>query len=310
MKIKTNNIRNFLRKVKKFGVYIPLSNVVITYGQGKLPNSLIKKIFNRRNNMIQKRLASIIDTVNRADLTVDKPNREVKDAIWVCWFQGEEAMPPIVQKCYDSIKNHAGSYPVVLITADNFMEYAKIPDMILKQYKSGKLQQAHFADILRVNLLAQQGGLWLDATVLQTSPIEESIFRMPFWSVKTENEGFFVSQCRWAVFALAAQPHSRLFMTLASAFEEYLKRTDLFVDYFMFDQFIDMLYKSDPEIKKAIDAVPYNNPQIHGLDSLLEIPYDKEKLKQFQSDSSMFKLSWKNHDDEKLDDPDSLFAHL
>lgn len=310
MHIKANNIKNFFRKVTKFGLYIPLSNVVLTYGQGKLPKSLIHRIFDTRNNKIQKHLKPIIDSVDKIDYAVAKPNRIVKDAVWVCWFQGEDAMPPIVRKCYRSIKDHAGNHPVVLITVDNFREYVKIPDFILKQYESGKLKQAHFADILRINLLAHQGGLWLDATMLLMESIDESIFKKKFWSVKTEKTGLYVSQCRWAVFAMAAQPEINLFNKLALCFEQYIKKTDLFVDYFMFDQFIDMLYKSDPEIRKAIDAVPYNNPQIHGLDSHLEDRYDAAKLKQLKSDTGIFKLSWKNHDSDKLEDPDSVFAHL
>lgn len=310
MKINANNIKNFFRKVTKFGLYIPLSNVILTYGQGRLPKSFLNNISTKRNNKIQKRLTSIINSVNSAEYTVDKPNREVKEAIWVCWFQGEAAMPTIVRKCYQSIKDHAGNHPVVLITLDNFKEYVNIPEVIMKKYESGKLKQAHFADILRVNLLAQQGGLWLDATMLMKESIDESIFNRPFWSVKTEKTGLYVSQCRWAVFAMAAQPEINLFNKLALCFEQYIKKTDLLVDYFMFDQFIDMLYKSDPEIRKAIDAVPYNNPQIHGLDSHLEDRYDAAKLKQLNSDTGIFKLSWKNHDSDKLEDPDSVFAHL
>lgn len=310
MHIKANNIKNFFRKVTKFGLYIPLSNVVLTYGQGKLPKSLIQRIFDTRNNKIQKHLKPIIDSVDKIDYAVAKPTRIVKDAVWVCWFQGEDELPPIVRKCYQSIKNHAGNHPVVLITVYNFKEYVKIPDFILKQYESGILKQAHFADIIRVNLLAQQGGLWLDATILMTNPIDESVFSIPFWSIKTKNVGYFVSQCRWAVFVLSAQPQSRLFSKVALCFEEFLKKSNLFIDYFMFDQFIVMLYKSDMEIKKAIDAVPFNNPNIHGLDSRLEDVYDAEKLNQLKSNTGIFKLSWKNHDNEKLNAPNSMFAHL
>lgn len=57
-----------------------------------------------------------------------------------------------------------------------------------------------------------------------------------------------------------------------------------------------------------IDAVPYNNPEIHGLD--LEDKFDVDKLKQLKSDTGIFKLSWKNHDSGKLSDPESMFSRL
>lgn len=310
MKIKISNIKNFFRKVTKFGLYIPLSNVVLTYGQGKLPKSLIQKTFNTRNNKIQKCLKPIIDSVNKADYAVTKPNQEVKDAVWVCWFQGEAAMPPIVRKCYESIKSHSGNHPVVLITVDNFNEYVKIPETILKKYEAGELSLNHLSDIIRANLLAQQGGLWLDATILLTEDLKDGIFDAPVYTAKIPEFGYFVSRCSWAGFALHTTKGHPLAVKLAKAFELYFENHEVVLDYFLIDQFIDMLYKSDSEIKKAIDAVPYNNLQIHGLDSRLEDKYDAEKLKQLKSDTGIFKLSWKFHDDKRLEDPNSMFSML
>lgn len=35
--------------------------------------------------------------------------------IWVCWWQGENAMPPIVQSCFQSLCSHAGNIRFTLL---------------------------------------------------------------------------------------------------------------------------------------------------------------------------------------------------
>mgnify|MGYP003368904242 CR=1 FL=1 len=37
--------------------------------------------------------------------------------IWVCWWQGENAMPPIVQSCFQSLCSHAGNMLLSRITS-------------------------------------------------------------------------------------------------------------------------------------------------------------------------------------------------
>ena len=58
--------------------------------------------------------------------------------IWVCWWQGENAMPPIVQSCFQSLCSHAGNHLVHLITQENISKYVTIPDYILRKVQEGK----------------------------------------------------------------------------------------------------------------------------------------------------------------------------
>ena len=186
-----------------------------------------------------------------------------------------------------------------------------IPDTLIEMYRLGRIKAAHFADILRVNLLAQQGGLWLDATMLVTKDLPQEIFEMPFFSVKTENQGYFVSQCRWAVFCLGAAKGNPLFVQLASLFEQYLTTTDLFVDYFMFDNFIDMLYRRYPMIREQIDALPMNNPRVHDMAPLLCSHVSDKELEELTKNTYLFKLSYKNYTPELLmEETDYLYGRL
>lgn len=291
MKIGYANIKNYLRKTCKYGLYIPWTNLLLTYGYDKLSKDYLRSISEKRNQKIQAILSPVVDEAVR---TIASPMQwDEKAPVWVCWFQGEQQMPAVPRLCLASIRKHAHGHPVILLTAENYDQYVSMPAIVLQRYKAGQLKPAHFADILRINLLAQRGGLWLDATLLLTQPIPEEFFSMPFFTIKTEPEGNFVSQCRWAVFCLAAWKNNPLFVKLAKAFELYLQQTDVFVDYFMFDQFVDMLYQRDPEIREMIDAVPMNNAHVHRLGALLGNSFDKVQWAALSEDTYLFKLSWK-----------------
>lgn len=311
MKITNANIKNFLRKTFRFGLFIPFSNIVLTYWQRKIPDKLLQFITRKRNVKIQNYLRDIVSKAIADNRPVPVPNITVDNAIWVCWLQGADAMPPVTRICYDSICKHAKGHPVILLTQDNFHDYVMMPQNIERLYTLGKIKPAHYADIMRVNLLAQQGGLWLDATMWLASPIDSAIFKMPFWSIHTPNDGYFVSQCRWAVFALAAKRHNLLMVAVARCFDEYLKQTDTFIDYFMFDQFIDMLQQQSPELHSMIEAIPINNINVHKLDHLLTTIFNEDEYHRITAGTQLFKLSYKSHTAEQLDDiPDNYYHYL
>lgn len=307
---KIDNIKNFVNKVRRFGWYIPVTNLILTYAQRFFSAKTLSRILENRTRKIQEILLQSVTFPSQLEDNSEKGDG-MKAPIWFFWLQGEEHLPTIPKLCLQSIRKHANGHEVKVLTADNYKEYVTIPNMLIEKYRSGRIKAAHFADILRVNLLAQQGGLWLDATMLVTRDLPQEIFDMPFFSVKTVNQGYFVSQCRWAVFCLGAAKGNPLFVQLASLFEQYLMSTDLFVDYFLFDNFIDMLYKRYPLIKAQIDSLPMNNPRVHDMAPLL---CDKVSDKQFEGlvkGTYLFKLSYKNYTPEMLKgDVDNLYGRL
>lgn len=85
--------------------------------------------------------------------------------IWVCWLQGEDVMPEFVKEMVDNIKKNANGHPVVVTSIDNIHKYADIDDKYIQLYKCGKIAAAHLSGIFRINLLASNGGIWLDVSV-------------------------------------------------------------------------------------------------------------------------------------------------
>lgn len=291
---KIANIQNLCRKVANFGLFIPLSNLAINYGQRVFSHAFLSALQHKRTQKIQRILDKYVvfpETLPEIDVTW----KSQEARIWFFWLQGEDRLPLIPKLCLESIRKHANGHKVQVLSDENYAEFVQIPGNMIEKYRAGRIKAAHFADILRINILAQQGGLWLDATMLVTEDLPQSIFDASFYSVKTKNSGYFVSQCRWAVFCLGAKKGHALFCLLASLFEQYLANTDVFVDYFLFDNFIDMIYERYPCIREEIDKVPFNNPSVHELASLLCEVVTTDEIDRILDKTFLFKLSYKSY---------------
>lgn len=306
--IRLENVRNMCRKILRFGPDLALSNLALVYGGRFLSHKTLRNVSEYRNRKIQLLLRPFMPPGN---VTAPVPGHIRKNAIWVCWLQGEEQMPPIAGLCLESIRRNANGHEVILLTIDNYEDYVVMPEIFKERYRRGQLKPAHFADLIRIEVLSQQGGLWLDATMLVTQPIDEAVFNAPFYSIKTAEEGHFVSKCRWAVFALACPRNSGIMTKTGKAFENYLSSTDLFIDYFLFDHFIEMLYQTDESVREAIDTLPYNNPATHRLTPILTLDFNPSEFEVLTGSTSLFKLNIRAYTAKQLaGNPRSLYHHL
>lgn len=214
--------------------------------------------------------------------------------IWVCWLQGEDNMPPIVQKTYSSILRHSNGRQVHLITLSNYMDYIEISQEIIVDYKRGTLMAATLSDLIRFKLLAKYGGLWLDATILLTGDVEEEMFNHSFYSIKNPPvSNFSVTEYKWAGFILGTIKNANYFKRLAFAFETYLKNEKVILHYLMVDYFIDLMYKNDESFKTEIDSIDVSNVDMHTLRESFNEPFDKQKWDKIMGTTHIFKLTYK-----------------
>ena len=215
--------------------------------------------------------------------------------IWVCWLQGEANMPEIVRTCYNSVKANANGREVVLITSDNVEKYISIPKFIKDKVNNGKMSRTHLADYIRISLLKNYGGLWIDATVLVTDKINIDC-KLPFFSIKQKPDSIhFVSQYRWAVWILGCSPQigKILFDCLENLFKAYLNKHSFFIDFFLFDYFLAVMYDEIPLVKQLVDNCPYNNPNAYELGALLNKEFNEDAFLQLKKNNTFHKLSWK-----------------
>lgn len=272
------------------------------------------KLFDKMHKIIEKYLL-VKGYLKELDNHLnDAPIRNEDDfaPIWVCWWQGEEAMPDIVKVCYKRIIEFAGKHPVHLVTFDNYKNYVKFSPAVISKFKNKELLPAHLADLLRLKLLDSYGGLWLDATIFLSNPLDEHVFDYDFYSLSNECKNHIsVSNFRWCSFVLGCKKRNPLVHALAVTFEKYIEQENYFIHYLVIDYFIDMLYKHNSKIKSLIDNLPTGGKYLHTLRELYPKPFDSNAFNRMLADTEYFKLTYKENIVERTPNNESTFySHL
>lgn len=106
-------------------------------------------------------------------------HQELPKLIWTYWAQGADATPYIVTKCIESWRTLNPNWQFHVLDESNVMQYVDMSD--LPQW----LPFRYRANILRVRLLKQYGGIWVDSTTFCHRPLDE-------WMPLMCSTGFFV----------------------------------------------------------------------------------------------------------------------
>lgn len=277
----------FFRDVKSFGIKMAVQKDLVSRVL-KNHKLMHKAILNYLESHYADLIQLYADRIQPpATLTDDCP-------IWVCWLQGEENMPLICKKCLESVRFHRGKHPVYLITMDNYSRYVTIPDYILRKLDKEEISLTHFSDILRANLLADHGGMWIDATVYITQDLPD--WNLSFYSLKQQgsDDETYVSNYQWSTFFQGGVSNNIIHSYLRHFFHEYFKRENALIDYFLMDYIIAIGYRKVPAIKQMIDKVPYSCQGVHELRKMLYETLDMDKYNALISQNYAFKLTYKN----------------
>jgi hypothetical protein len=106
--------------------------------------------------------------------------------LWTYW-DNPDTMPRSVTLCIESWKKFNPTYNVVVLTKHNFKQYITIPNEILLEPNFND-SPARFSDLLRLCLLAEHGGIWIDSSILLKEPLDTWLFPRP-----AEFSGFYIS---------------------------------------------------------------------------------------------------------------------
>lgn len=219
---------------------------------------------------------------------------EGSNKVWICWFQGMENAPALVQKCYESVKTNLTDCEIVLITSENLEQYVQFPDYIIEKWKKGIITHTHLTDLLRLELLIKYGGMWLDATVF----CSENRNRIPnyffdsdlffFQNLKPGRDGnaFYISS--WLI---SAKSNNRILMATRELCYEYWKKNDSMDDYFLLHAFISIALD---RYKNEWDAViPRDNAAPHILLLRLFDKYDESLWQAVKAQTPFHKMTYK-----------------
>ncbi|WP_236042419.1 capsular polysaccharide synthesis protein [Roseibium aggregatum] len=95
------------------------------------------------------------------------------------WHQGEAEAPPLVQRCLQSWRDMNPDWEVTVLDAKTHLDWIEMPEL------PDTIALSHYADVLRVSLLERYGGVWVDATIFCSRPLEDWL------PVLTAQSGFF-----------------------------------------------------------------------------------------------------------------------
>lgn len=218
--------------------------------------------------------------------------REHSNKVWVCWFQGLDEAPNLVQTCFKSLKNNLKNKDIVFLTQENYKEYVCFPDYIQNKIDRGIIKGAHMSDLLRLELLVRYGGTWIDATVFCSGDnipdymLNSELF--VFQMLKPGLDGHSMSISNWFITSCTNNPILRLTRELLY---DYWKKHDKLIDYFIFHTFFQLAIEAYPDEWNRV--IPFSNSVPHILLLRLFKKFDIDTWEALKNMCCFHKLSYK-----------------
>ena len=182
-------------------------------------------------------------------------NNDANEKIFSLWLQGEDNAPPLVKACFRSIRRHCKQELVVLDEKTVF-DYITLPPEIMEKRRAGKIKNAHFADICRVELLYEHGGFWLDSTAFVTAPIPDWIVQQDFFVyLAGDTVGFpysYMQNC-----FIRARKGAYLLDAWRAMMLDFWTHENHRFDYFMHQLLFKTLVLNDPRAKKYMNKMAH-----------------------------------------------------
>ena len=225
------------------------------------------------------------------DQAINLGNKPEEEKVYSVWLQGIEEAPYIVQKCIESIKNFYGEQ-FLLIEEKDIPRLVALPDFIIEKFNNKQISPAHFVDIVRIELLYQYGGFWMDSTNFMTGRIPQKYIDMDFFMHTASGEYSYVFIQNYFIRAKRYDPLLYLWKQLLY---KYWETENKAVDYFFAQYLFKLLVTHNAEAARIFNNMP--NIDESGTQLLWlrfgNDPFDEEKFKEMCSKSFFQKCSYK-----------------
>ena len=172
--------------------------------------------------------------------------------------------------CVETWRKYNPNYEVIFMYKENYSQYVDIPDEIAK-HPNFNDSHARFADLIRLYVLAEHGGVWCDASILLKDSLDNWLFPhlaefAGFYFGLHQKEGFPPQLITWCFACCVDSPFMKLwrdeFIQISNynSIDEYVEsRRSMGVD---FQNIHDPNYLAcDVASQKVfqIDKYPYEN---------------------------------------------------
>lgn len=226
---------------------------------------------------------------NRKELSIE--NKESKK-VWICWLQGVDNAPYIVQKCIKSIQENLYDREVIILTEENYRDYVKFPEKVQEKIDNGIITRTHFSDLLRIELLTTYGGTWIDATVYcSNKEIPNYFFESDLFMYQILKPGRSGHSAYVSTWFMNAKSNNDILELTKHLLYTYWERNSHMIDYFLLHQFICIAaeyYKEEWE-----NMIPLSSSTPHILLLRLFKKYDNNIWTILKDQSPFHKLTYK-----------------
>jgi Capsular polysaccharide synthesis protein len=207
--------------------------------------------------------------------------------VWQYWNSGAGGCPPLIRECMASVRRHTTGRQIIVLSDDTLGDYVTLPAHILA--KREQIGATHFSEVLRVSLLAQHGGTWIDATVLLTGGIDEITSFLPFFMFTRPNDPYVISS--WFIHSVAGHP---LACAMRDLMTTYWVTLDELREYFMFHFMFESAITLHADLREHWKKTPIVFAEApHLLQKALLTGSSSERLREICSRIPLHKLSWK-----------------
>lgn len=174
----------------------------------------------------------------------------MRKIVWTCWLQGRDSAPELVKRCIDSWEQMNPEWEIRCLDAESVSRYIDLDDHIDLSVQT--ITAASLSDIIRILLLNEYGGVWVDATLYCNQPLDD-------WLPQVAGEGFFAfyrpdhSLASWF---LMAAPGNPLVAKWTARVLQYWRDRRRSEDYFWFHHQFGELCGIDPAAAAIWSRVP------------------------------------------------------
>ena len=171
------------------------------------------------------------------------------------------------------------------------------------------MQFAQYSDYIRVALLSEYGGIWIDSTVLLTGPIPERFLNCPLFLFKSSWADNGISKC--SSWFISSEKDNRLIAQTKYLLELYWKNEHKLCDYYLFHLLLALVSEYDAANKKDWKDIPFaNNSDVHRMQGILFEPYSEYHFDDTCSISNIHKLTYKIQDKKPEELKGSLYEYI
>lgn len=216
------------------------------------------------------------------------------EPIFMFWQQGEAEEPPIVRKCIAEARRIYGE-KLVFLCGKNLYDYIRLPDYVMEKWNLGQMIPAHFADIVRLELLYRYGGFWMDATLFPTGPVKKEIEEADFFMYVTgrnKTSQMMVHNC-----FIRARKGNQLLSLWRQLVMEYWRREEKAKAYYLVHFLFQLLIRHNSLAAAEYAGMPkIETPCILRLwENVGNQPYDPELEREIKNEAFFQKCTYKRH---------------